>query len=219
MSKRSRRFARSGLAAALLLGHGAAHADSPGAQLAHQGQTGTPACASCHGAHGEGLAAGGFPRLAGQNQTYLAKQLQDFARGARVSATMKPIAASLNAQQMQAVAAYYASLPGWHPGAVPAANAAYKTGYLLASRGNWNDGLPACFACHGNLGAGIAPHFPALAGQPAAYTRAQMDAWQRGQRRNDPQGLMQAVARKMSEAEIAAVSAYFEHPSPVGALP
>ena len=214
----------------MLLLIAAAHADdaNPGASIATRGVGTAPACASCHGATGQGQAAAGFPRLAGQGRAYLVKQLRDFARGQRNNPVMKPIAASLSEAQIEQVAVYYASLPAWHPSALEAAtrppaagkqaaSAADKSGYALAARGDWNNGLPACFACHGQMGRGIAPNFPSLAGQPAAYTRAQMDAWQRGQRQNDPQGLMQAVARKMSEADIAAVSMYFENPTVPGA--
>jgi cytochrome c553 len=197
-----------------------------GEALALNGAGAIPACASCHGTTGEGSATAGFPRLAGQGEAYLVKQLQDYAKQQRSNATMQPIAARLSAQQILDVATYYASLPGWHPSALKQAISASSSaqpetqqtaGYTLAQRGNWNNGVPACFACHGTLGSGVAPHFPAIAGQPAGYTRTQMDAWQRGQRNNDPQGLMQSVARKMSETEIAAVSAYFENPTIPGA--
>lgn len=76
--------------------------------------------------------------------------------------------------------------------------------------------MPACFACHGIAGEGVPPHFPALAGQPMAYTQTQLNAWRAAQRTNDPLGLMQAVAEKMSDAEIAAVSRYLENPSRPG---
>ena len=70
--------------------------------------------------------------------------------------------------------------------------------------------MPACFACHGEKGVGVAPSFPALAGQNAAYTAKQLNAWKAGTRTNDPQGLMKAVADKMTPEEITAVTAYFE---------
>lgn len=192
-----------------------AHADKlAGGALAQKGGAGVPACMACHGSNGEGQAASGFPRLAGQHQAYLVKQLREFAGGQRKSPQMAPIASALNAQQMNDVADYYASLPGWKPNANPVATGPQNAlGFKLAAWGNWNKGMPACFACHGDGGAGIPPHFPALAGQPGAYTRVQLKAWQSATRANDPQGLMKFVALKMSDAEIAAVSLYFENPS------
>lgn len=194
---------------------GAVHADRlAGAAIAQQGGPGMTACAACHGARGEGQAAAGFPRLAGQPKAYLLKQLQEFANGKRKNPQMEPIARALSTQQRGDVADHYASLPGWKAGAKSAASSPRSLlGASLATRGNWNKEIPACFACHGPDGAGIPPYFPALAGQPSAYTRAQLKAWQAGTRSNDPQGLMKAVADKMTDAEIDAVSAYLEHPS------
>ena len=207
------------------LGVSPAHAGAnEGAAIAQKGASGAPACMACHGANGEGQAAAGFPRLAGQPPAYLLKQLKELAAGQRKSAQMEPIARALSEKQMQDVAAYYGSLPQWQPkkgGAetkqgdatsaqTPTPN---SVGYNLANRGNWAKGVPACFACHGEGGVGVAPHFPALAGQPASYTRMQLEAWKTGKRENDPQGLMKSVAMRLSEAEVAAVSDYFENPN------
>jgi len=185
-----------------------------GGVLAQKGGAGITACLACHGANGEGQAAAGFPRLAGQHQAYLVKQLQAFANGKRKNAQMEPIASALSAQQINDVADYYAGLPGWKPTANPVASSPQTAlGFKLATSGNWSKGMPACFACHGASGEGIAPHFPSLSGQISSYTRAQLKAWQAGTRDNDPQGLMKSVAIKMSDEEIAAVSLYLENPA------
>lgn len=82
-----------------------------GATIAAQGVSGAPACNSCHGAHGEGNAAAGFPRIAGQSHIYLLHELESYANGSRrANAVMQPIASALSAQQRVAVAAYFASL-------------------------------------------------------------------------------------------------------------
>lgn len=194
-----------------------AYADAKaGEMLAKNGDQAVAPCIQCHGANGEGQASTGFPRLAGQNKDYLVKQLQDF-KGRRNNPIMQVFAQALNAQQISDVAAYYASLLGrqvskqaWSTS--PAAPAPPPSrGQLLAQQGNWDKGIPACFACHGEKGAGIAPSFPALAGQNAMYTNKQLTDWRSGMRTNDPQGLMKAVAQKMSPDEIAAVSTYLEN--------
>lgn len=206
------------LIACAVLGLNPAHADSrAGAALARQGGPGISACVSCHGASGEGQAATGFPRLAGQPQAYLLKQLQAFAEGARKNPVMEPIARALNAQQMRDLADHYAGLPGWRaPAQTVAPDPATGPGPRLAATGNWDKGIPACFACHGPGGAGIAPHFPAITGQPRAYTRTQLKAWQAGTRSNDPQGLMKSVADRMTDADIEAISRYLENPAATG---
>lgn len=194
----------------------ASYADAQaGAAIAKNGIGAATACMQCHGAHGEGQAVAGSPRprLAGQGRNYLVKQLTDFKTKLRINPLMQPIANTLTTAQINDVADYYASLPAWKPSTSPAPDTAQTArGAQLAHRGDWNKGMPACFACHGENGAGIAPHFPAIAGQGAAYIAKQLKNWQSGARSNDPQGLMKAVADKLSADDISAVSAYLENP-------
>jgi cytochrome c553 len=56
-------------------------------------------CFQCHGIPGEGTAAAPLPRLAGQDDRYLNRSLEDFASGARESATMRELAQALTQQQ------------------------------------------------------------------------------------------------------------------------
>jgi cytochrome c553 len=68
---------------------------------------GVLACASCHGANGEGN--GAIPALAGQHGDYLRVQIRAFAKGARDNAIMLPIAKSLRHAEIKAVTAYLSS--------------------------------------------------------------------------------------------------------------
>lgn len=187
-------------------------ADAPdGATLARQGNGhGVAPCMACHAADGGGQAAAGFPRLAGLPQAYLRKQLDDFANGSRVNATMQPVASGLTDAERDAVADYYSKLPV--PSAAPATASSNDNAQLaqsLAARGRWSKGMPACEQCHGPGGMGVGDHFPPLSGQSALYLSNQLHAWQQGARRNDPLQLMQTVAVKLSEADIAAISAWY----------
>ncbi len=183
-----------------------------GSTLAQSGAPGVVACATCHGANGEGQAQAGFPRLAGQVRAYLAKQLADFRSGARRNPVMEPIAKALSGKQAGDAADYFSSLPA-------AASKASVTdtprgaGERVALRGDWAHGVPACFKCHGARGAGVAPHFPAIAGQGAAYTAKQLREWKSGARANDPQGLMKSVADHLPDSEIDAVAAWLASPA------
>ncbi|RUL61590.1 c-type cytochrome [Dyella dinghuensis] len=195
-----------------LLGAFAALADTPdGATLAHQGNGhGVAPCLACHGADGGGQAAAGFPRLAGLPQAYLRKQLDDFANGSRTNATMQPIATGLSDAERDAVTAYYSKLP------IPSAQSANaptgddaQLAQILATRGRWSKGLPACEQCHGPGGVGVGDHFPALAAQSSVYLSNELHAWQQGSRHNDPLQLMQGVASKLSDSDISAISAWY----------
>ena len=179
------------------------------ATIANQGTGTVVACASCHGKDGGGQAS--FPRLAGMDAAYLLKQMQDFASGSRDNAVMKPIADALSPDERSAMASYYADLPIPAPWIRPAGAPLPDTdpGARLAMRGAWDKGVPACVQCHGPGGRGVGGVFPTIAAQPAGYLAAQLQAWKKGTRNNDPLELMRHLSRSLTEAEIKAVSAWF----------
>lgn len=192
------------------------------AQIAAGGGRGAAACVSCHGPAGEGNPAAGFPRLAGLPADYLQRQLGNFANGQRQNATMLPIAKALSADEARSLARYYAQLPT--PRASPTAVAAPSagasgTGRMLAERGRWDDNLPACSQCHGNGGSGVGANFPPLAGQPSVYLSNQLQAWQKGTRDAGPLGLMGAIAKRLSAADVHAVADYFSQLPALSAEP
>lgn len=73
------------------------------------GKTKSQACAGCHGEDGNSPAGSGFPRLAGQYESYIVKTLRDYKSGKRKNPMMNGIAASLSAADMENIGAYYAS--------------------------------------------------------------------------------------------------------------
>jgi cytochrome c553 len=183
-------------------------------------------CLACHGAAGQGLAAAGYPRLAGLSSEYIADQLNAYANGSRVNAIMSGMAKPLNAAQIQTVANFFSALPAPTQPVAPlggTANAAL--GQQLAERGDWNAGIPACFNCHAPGGIGIPPYFPPIVGQPAAYIEAQINAWKDGTRHADTQNmantLMHAVSTHMSASQTQAVAAWLaaQNPTPPSAHP
>ena len=185
------------------------NAMAPGADvpvLVHQGNASVWSCASCHGDQGQG--SGQTPKLAGLAQAYIVKQLQDFAAGTRSNESMRYVATQLTLAEMNAVAAYYATLP-------VSATAAPKTGANMARgrelnlHGDWKQDIPACVTCHGAQGEGLGTAFPRLAGQQPEYLFSQLAAWKGGSRHNSPQSLMDDIAARMSSADMWAVSQYF----------
>ena len=167
-------------------------------------------CTACHGADGNSPTPAN-PKLASQVPEYLQKQLANFKpaagkRAERENPIMGGMVAGLSVEDMRDVAAYYAAQQV-KPGAVKNRDA-LALGRKIWRAGDMNKGLPACAACHGASGAGLPAQYPRLAGQYAEYTEAQLKAFRSGERRNDANKMMQAVAARMSDPEIRAVADY-----------
>lgn len=162
-------------------------------------------CAACHGVDGNS-AAPNFPKLAGQDAGYIAKQLADFKSGARKDPIMSGMAAGLSSRDMDNLGAYFAS----QPRSIGVANLSAdsrKLAETLYRGGNSKLGIPACMSCHGPAGAGIPPRFPAVSGQHATYTAKQLSDFKAGNRHNDG-NVMTPIAFLLSETEIKALSEY-----------
>lgn len=190
----------------------AAQAVNPAAIIAQGNGHGAPACVTCHGPRMQGLPAMLSPRLAGQSAAYLVAQLDAFAGGTRRNATMQPVASALTAAEREALGKYLAGLTPVAPAesaAAPAGPAVLALGQRLATRGDWSAGLPSCDRCHGPGGMGVGDAFPPLAGQTAVYLANQLRAWKLRTRPAGPLGLMGAIASRMTDADIAAVAAYY----------
>jgi cytochrome c553 len=174
------------------------------------GESMTVPCSACHGADGNSAAP--FPKLAGQGEKYLFKQLRDIRDGQREVPTMAGQLDGKTDQQLADIAAFYASKqmtggqtdPELHP-----------LGEKIFRAGVADRRVPACMACHSPTGKGNAPAgFPALAGQNAQYVADQLRAYRKGY--EDPAGrtndgdamIMRTAAFGLSDKEIEAVSSY-----------
>jgi len=173
---------------------------------ATKGKTASALCSACHGADGNS-ANPDWPKLAGQGEAYIIKQLHDFREDKRAEATMTPMAKGIASDEdILNLAAYFSSQkqkPGTANKDKVAAGERIYRGGILAS------GVAACSGCHGPTGIGNPPaKFPRIAGQHAKYVIKQLKAFRVGKRSNDPGKMMRNVAAKMSDAEIEAVAEY-----------
>ena len=167
-----------------------------------------PACATCHGTHGEGGGDGAFPRIAGLPAAYIENQLRAFRDGARASPLMSPVVKGLTDPDISTVAEYLTRQQAPFPPAHEVKREQLARGQALVTLGAWERGVPACTSCHGPELEGVAPAIPGLAGQWPQYLAAQLKAYQERQRSMNPLGLMTRIARGMSAEEIESVSAY-----------
>jgi cytochrome c553 len=163
----------------------------------------TQVCGACHSFDGS-RGSPANPILAGQHPEYLVKQLQEYKSGKRNNAIMKGFATTLSDDDMKNVAAFYGSKSA-KPGFAKD-KALVQLGERIWRGGIADKAVPACAACHGPSGAGLPVQYPRIAGQHADYTEAQMAAFRSGARGNNAQ--MSAIAAKMSDREIKAVSDY-----------
>jgi cytochrome c oxidase subunit 2 len=133
-------------------------------------------CAACHGIAGEGNAALGVPALAGQDATYLARQVENFLGGARPlppgNAAAAAMLAVLRGLQPDQCAEAIATAAAMRPARV-AAGVASGMRNLVSE----------CTSCHGADLLGVpALSAPRLAGQDRFYLLSQLAAFRAGRR-------------------------------------
>ncbi|MGA7986562.1 MAG: c-type cytochrome [Burkholderiales bacterium] len=187
---------------------GALLASGTGAALAQQDAKAlaTGVCAACHGPEGHSISPV-FPRLAGQQASYIVLQLDAFRSHARgdpnAQAYMWGMASQLSDDTIKALGDYYAAQkPAHEKSEYPELMAEGKKIY---SDGIPAQNVPACASCHGPDAQG-AGAFPRLAGQHTDYLVAQLQGFQSGTRSNAP--IMLGVVRTLSPEQMKAAATY-----------
>jgi cytochrome c553 len=161
-------------------------------------------CIACHGEDGNSMIPM-FPKIAGQQEGYILKQLRDFQSGRRKSDIMAPIVAALKVEDIAPLAAYYSSQT-----VKPSTDADKKAaafGKMVYFEGNEETGVPACIGCHQAQGAGHLI-YPRIGGQHVTYVTQQLRNFANGERSNDVSRFMRVTAKRMNNEEIDSVAAY-----------
>lgn len=201
----------------------AALADSKPATFgdAKAGQTKAGACAACHGVDGN-AADPQYPKIAGQHERYLWRQLKLFKSGERANPIMAPMAAPLTEQDMRDIGAYFATQHALAGVADDSAIAGgpndgkkfYQVGEKIFRAGKPEAGVPACLACHGPSGRGNpGPAYPSVGGQHASYTAAKLMAFRGGEawgKDGNANVIMNSIARNLSDEEIQSLASYIQ---------
>jgi len=186
----------------LLAGSGIANAGGDAAA----GKSKAAVCAACHGADGNSAVAM-YPKLAGQSEKYLLKQMGDIKSGARPVPVMTGQLDAMSEQDMADIAAYFAGQAIQLGAADPAL---MELGERLYRGGDAEKGIAACTACHSPTGVGNGPAgFPSLGGQHAEYVVTTLKAFRTEDRSNDGESrIMRDIAYRMNDKEIEAVANY-----------
>ena len=164
----------------------------PGNAAAGRGKV--SGCADCHGAGGISKDLPG-PTLAGQNETYLAAVLKAYKSSKLSDEMMVAIAADMNDSDIGDVAAYFAGLK---------CDGAPKTADRAAAARR--AGASVCTSCHGANGISPGRSAPNLVGQSKDYLAGALKAYASGAR---PTGVMSALTKGMSDAEVEKVASYY----------
>lgn len=185
------------------------------------GQTKAAACAACHSVDGNSSDPAN-PKLAGQHELFIARQLALFKSGVRDNAVMMGMSMPLSAQDMRDIGAYFATqkvIAGLADESLVAegANAGkkfYQVGEKIYRSGKASAGVPACAACHGPAGAGMpGPTYPALGGQHASYTAAKLTAFRDGAvwgKDKNANVIMSQAAKGLSDEDIQGLASYLQ---------
>jgi cytochrome c553 len=163
-------------------------------------------CQECHGEDGNSTDSR-IPKHAGQSANYLIKQLRDFQSGARQHEVMSVMAEDLTASNIADIAAYFASQTTMQ--GVPAKD--YPLASQLFFQGDGRRAIEPCQSCHGTNGKGKLVgnvSYPVIGGQNKNYLRAQLVSWKLGERSNSPDGVMNKVAKLLTDDEIEALANY-----------
>ena len=185
----------------------------------------TAACAACHGMDGNSSDPQ-YPKIAGQHEHYIARQLARFKSGARPNPVMLGFVATLTAQDMRDIGAHYAAQKTV-AGIADESEftdeySPYKgqrivdVGRSIYQGGIKSKDVPACMACHGPSGVGNpGPSYPALGGQHANYTAASLKLYKAvgvadPELKDANHAIMVSIGQRLSEEEILAVSSFIE---------
>lgn len=167
-------------------------------------------CTACHQADGNSDNPA-WPKIAGLDPDYILKQLYAYQQGAdgcRDNAVMKSIVGELTDEDMINLAAFFASQT-MSPGEAMAEPLAL--GEQLYRGGDRQRGIPACMACHGPRGRGLASaNTPHLSGQHANYIAQQLKAYRDQIRCTDANKMMRSMSEKLTDEDIAALANYVQ---------
>lgn len=181
-------------------------------------------CAPCHGRQGQGTADGVYPRLAGLDPRYLARQIERFKSRERINIPMLPYATEreLPAGDLRTIVAYLSAIE--LPRKLPptADNKTFDAlSRLTESKAVLNVPLYAgdvekgrrsyareCAGCHARDGYGDRTRgIPQLAGQHSLYLKRQIDEFAASTRLHDA-AADAAIFAALSPSDVADILAY-----------
>ena len=169
------------------------------------GKARSETCLGCHGVPSYTTVYPTYhvPKLAGQHAPYLVSALKAYQQGMRKHHTMSAQAHTLSEQEINDVAAYFASLES-----APADPEKSVPDHLAEKVG-------ICAACHGADGSSPITEFPRIGGQHRDYLYHSLKQYKAGTRQNP---IMLGIAELLSDEDMQALSKYFSRQPGLGRL-
>lgn len=163
-------------------------------------------CQGCHGVDGNSTDEL-IPKLAGQYEDYIAKQLRNYQAGTRSHEIMNGMAAPLSDKDLADISAYFADQQIMK-GNETTTN---EIGKKIFLKGNITEMVMTCAYCHGVTGKGLDPStgmYPVVGGQHKAYLLKQLKDFREDDRYNSPNVIMNRILRSLSDSELEALAEY-----------
>jgi cytochrome c553 len=158
-------------------------------------------CSACHGQNGNSK-SDMMPIIAGLDQAYFKRQIENYAAGKRPSPEMEPYAKEIQFLGLDQIAAYFGAQKR-EPTLIRVSPDAVAKGKVAAA---------PCAICHGNDGMGDAARLiPGLTGQPPGYLAQQMLLFKQDTRDpGDPLlSAKKAVMRIIPDNQFPEMAAYY----------
>lgn len=163
-------------------------------------------CQGCHGEDGNSTDEQ-IPKLAGQFEKYLAKQMFNFQTGARTHGVFDLISTPLTDKDLEDIAAYYSNQPRMKGDQ----SSGSSLGMKIFTEGELTKKVIACVTCHGVRGKGLFKNvtmFPVVGGQHKIYIKKQLTDFRADTRSNSPSDIMNRITRNLSDSDIEALASY-----------
>jgi len=166
-------------------------------------------CAICHDPGGN-TTSNQFPKLASQPHEYFIAQMKAFRDKSRSDKNaqrfMWGIASRLTDKEIEDLAIYYETQAREHTKTIND-QTKYDLGHSIFTKGKSDKGVPACAACHGDKGQGLA-NIPEIAGQNETYIKRQLNVFYGNER---PLGVaMHEIVKNLTPEDIEALTEYLQ---------